>query len=510
MKKYAHHCFISSMHSIKIKLLSFVFILLLFKNAVAQKINFSALDKSNLKSASFQIIGQVGNEIFIYQKVNKQHIIRKYDQDMRNLDELVLDFIPEKSIKIDFVKSKNELVVFFQCKKESYIYCQAAVLNYQENKFQGIITMDSVKVKQLDDKGYFSIAISENKKRFLLYFRRQINDSVIISANTYNHHVIKIDEFEQTMFYDQRRNVLTDIIIDNEGNYIFTKQSKSNSNDNFELLEIINHQFGSDSIVTINCPLQKKYLENALLKIDNMNKRYIVNAYYYSTKRGHVEGLFTAILKSDDISYYHQAFNKLPETFKSSNNNFDNLVPKEIVVKNNGGFVLVAEDCFTEVQNINNSWNRNYNSPFGMNMGNVYFDNPYMLNNRNNNYSPNQLTRYYNNNILIASIDSALNFLWGSSIEKKQYSEVGELMLSYSYLNPGYGLDFLYIEKDNQRYTLSHNRITSSGEVNHFPNIRSNEENYEFIPRIGKQISSNSIIIPFYYLKQTGFAKIDF
>ena len=145
-----------------------------------------------------------------------------------------------------------------------------------------------------------------------------------------------------------------------------------------------------------------------------------------------------------------------------------------------------------------------------MNMGNVYFDNPYMLNNRNNNYSPNQLSRYYYNNILIASIDSALNFLWGSSIEKKQYSEVGELMLSYSYLNAGNGLDFLFIEKDNHRYTLSHDGITLSGEVNHFSNIRSNEENYEFIPRYGKQISSNSIIIPFYYLKQTGFAKIDF
>lgn len=510
MKKYPHHSFTKQMHSIEIKLLSFLFILLLFKNSEAQKINFSALDKNNLKSASFQIIGQVGNEIFIYQKVNKQHIIRKYDQDMLNVDDFVLDFIPEKSIKIDFVKSKNELVVFFQCKKENYIYCQAAVLNYQENKFQGIITMDSVRIKQLDDKGLLSLAVSENKKRYLLYFKRYINDSLFISANIYNEHLIKIDEFENSIAYDQRKNVLTDIIIDNEGNYIFTKQSKKKPNDNFELLDIFTHKFKSDSMIAINCPLQNKFLENLLLKIDNMNKRYIVNAYYFSTKRGHVEGLFTAVVKSDDLSYYHQAFNKLPETFKSSNNNFDNLVPKEIVVKNNGGFVLVAEDCFTDVQNINNSWDRNYNSPFGMNTGNVYFDNPYMLNNRNNSYSPNQLTRYYNNNILIASIDSGLNFLWGSSIEKKQYSEVGDLMLSYSYLNSGNGLNFLFIEKDNQRYTLSHNGITSSGEVNHISNVRSNEENYEFIPRYGKQISSNSIIIPFYYLKQTGFAKIDF
>ena len=75
---------------------------------------------------------------------------------------------------------------------------------------------------------------------------------------------------------------------------------------------------------------------------------------------------------------------------KSSNSNFnatyDNLIPKNIILRKSGGFILIAEDFYYESLYDDNRWNRydpyNPYMPYGSTNG-YFMNNPY-----NNSYRP--------------------------------------------------------------------------------------------------------------------------
>ena len=48
-----------------------------------------------------------------------------------------------------------------------------------------------------------------------------------------------------------------------------------------------------------NINIGDHYLDEVKLKIDNINKRYLINSFYYKQKRGNIDGLLTTAWDRD-------------------------------------------------------------------------------------------------------------------------------------------------------------------------------------------------------------------
>ena len=93
---------------------------------------------------------------------------------------------------------------------------------------------------------------------------------------------------------------------------------------------------------------------------------------------------------------------------------------------------------------------------------------------------------------------------------KRQSSGETDNFLSYSVVNMGGELHYLYLLKDNNRQIISDNALQPNGEIKRYPTIRSGEKGFEFMPRLGKQVSANTVIIPCLTRNNIAFAKVFF
>jgi hypothetical protein len=120
------------------------------------------------------------------------------------------------------------------------------------------------------------------------------------------------------------------------------------------------------------------------------------------------------------------------------------------------------------------------------------------------------LTRYYYDNIVAFNMDKSGNLIWSNVIHKSQYDDDTDNFLSYQLFNAGNQLHFLFNEKDRRNQVLSDRTLQPDGELLRNPTLKSLDKGYEFMPRLGKQVSSRQVIVPCYYRNYLCFAKIDY
>src|SRR6185295_12462071 len=71
----------------------------------AQKITYSEIDREDVRQMNFEIIGKIGGNILIYKNVRNRNDIAVYDNDMKLINNVEMDFIPDKErlLNVDFV-----------------------------------------------------------------------------------------------------------------------------------------------------------------------------------------------------------------------------------------------------------------------------------------------------------------------------------------------------------------------------------------------------------------------
>jgi hypothetical protein len=150
-----------------------------------------------------------------------------------------------------------------------------------------------------------------------------------------------------------------------------------------------------------------------------------------------------------------------------------------------------------------------YGSPYLGPMDYYYspFYNPYSPWNR---YGMGNINRYNSENIMILSFDKNSNLEWSNVLTKSQYDDDGNSMISHQMVNTGGALHFLYNQYERRTVLLADQSISPDGKLTRYPTLRNLDKGYEFMPRFGKQISGNEVVIPCQYRNYICFAKIDF
>jgi hypothetical protein len=193
----------------------------------------------------------------------------------------------------------------------------------------------------------------------------------------------------------------------------------------------------------------------------------LLSLLYIPTKgEEDIIGLYTSIYDANKnietlstTTVFDESFRKDAKGDASIKQAFNNYFIRYIIPKKNGGFLLCAESEYITTRNGIDNWNRwdaigmgnngmwnspgfyGWNSPFGMAW--------------NRNGAGFNQSRYFSDNIVVASIDSLGNIEWNNVIPKSQFDDNTDAYLGFGVFNAGNQLRILFNELVRQQLILN-------------------------------------------------------
>jgi hypothetical protein len=495
-------------------------LLLLPATIFCQQVTYSDFQQEDSRDINFEIIGKMNGNFLVYKNIRWRHKINIFGDDMKIKETVKLDFIPDKTFNVDFVIYPNHFYMIYQYQKRNTLHCMAVKMDAEGKKMADPVELDTTQISILADNKIYTTINSEDKQKIMVFKIHKKNDNFNMVTLLFDSSLKLISKNRQGLDFNERRDNYSNFLVDNEGNFVFTKDSKTGNRDNSNSLSLITKAPQQDTFAYHEINMEKNYIDEIKLKVDNLNGRYLLNSFYYKKNRGSIDGLFTGIWDKNNKNFT-EGFVVLGDSLRDEAKTkgqlrfaLDDFFIRNVIVKKDGGFLLTAEDYSSQSRgnNYNNSWNRwdylnnYYYSPFG----NSYYYNPYYGYYRPLNSFGNQGVRYYYSNIIILSADKTGAIEWSRVIKKDQFDDDNDNFLSFCTMNKGGQVHFLFNNDKNRNQIIANHSITPAGQVTRNPTLKSQERGYEFMTRLSKQVGASQLIIPCTYRGYICFAKVDF
>ncbi len=514
--------FKTALHMIRGRWFFFMLILLASFSLNAQKIVYSEVEKGEGAGLDYEIVGKVNGNILIYKSYHNNNWISIMDNDMKQIGRVDQAYLPEndKVVNVDFFNYGDFVYVIYQYRKRNIIHCAAAKINGEGKLMQDLIELDTTQVSFGADSKIYSVVSSEDKSRIMIFKVNSRNKrNYLITTILLDDKLSMLKKSRLGMEMEDRDDYLDEFHLDNEGDMVFTKFDRIN-NENLGTVQFIVKYAQADSFSFNNLnPGDKIYFDELHIKPDNYNKRYLLTSFYYSQRRGNVEGYYfyiwdkaTQRVVVQDTLVFHEELRREARGNASTKGAFNDYFIRNIVTRKDGGFLIASEAFYTTSRG--GAYNRfNYlGNPYsyypqsdyywyGLRSGQSIF---------NRNYNDFGNTRYQADNIVVSSFNRDGQREWNSVIAKEQYDDSGGDMISYEVMNTGGQIHFLFNNMEKRLQLLSDFSLDPSGKINRNPTLKNLDRGYDFLPKFAKQISARQVIIPCRYRSYTCFAKLEF
>jgi hypothetical protein len=482
----------------------------------AQHIVYTDPEQDDSRKTDFEIIGRVTGNILVFKNNRSENAISIYNTDMRLVQRVPLGFLPDHFTNVDFVQYPDFFYLLCEYQKKNIVHLEAFRMNGEAKVIGDPIELDTTQVGSSNTAKIYTNLVSEDKQYLMaLKINTKSAKSFTFTTFLFNKDLTLQDRHRLPMFIQDHADMFTNFSLDNDGQLVFTKFARTGNGEYLSHVSFVTKGPLSDTFSIRDVGASERIFDELILKVDNFNKRYLLSAFYYTQRRGNIEGLYTVIwdkatdsklketltIFNDDLRVQARSSES---TVKSA---FNDYFLKKMVVKKDGGYVLISESEFTTTRG--SAFNRSDYMYGPMNPIDYYspYYNPYSPYNR---YGPGTINRYDAENILVLSFDKNSNMEWSNVIPKAQFDDEGPNQISFQSMNTGGELHFLYNQAEKRTMLLMDQSISSEGKVTRLPTLHNLDKGYDFMPRLGKQISSNQIVIPCLYRNYLCFAKIDF
>lgn len=490
----------------------------LFSSVHAQRILYSEPDKDDSRRMNFEIIGKMGNNFLVYKNTRSENFICAYDNTMKQIGKIKHEYLPdERLINVDFFPYPDFFYMIYQYQKRNIVHCAAVKLDGMGKRITDPVELDTTSLGGSVNNKIYTVLSSEDKQKIILFkINSRKREKFLITTKLFNDKLDVLHKSVLVMPMDERNDNLGEFAVDNDGNLVFSKFYRT-SNESISRAHLVVKRAMEDSFVYYNVNLDKIYLDELRIKVDNYNHRYLLNAFYYNQRRGNIEGLYIlAYNKNANRSDFETTFEFSEDLRREAKGEanlrmaFNDYFLRNIVIKKDGGFLIDAEAYYTTSRY--NSWNRwdyMYGSPF-MSPMDYYFYSPYYSNWWWRRGSSNQSVRYHADNMVIFSFNKDGQLDWNNVIRKEQFDDESDDRISYQVMNTGGQLHFLFNQQERKNLLLNDYSLLPDGQINRNPTLKNLDQGHEFMPKYGKQVSAKQFIVPCFYRNYICFAKIDF
>jgi len=465
--------------------------------AGAQEVLYTAYDKFDYRTDEYSVVGKVGELVYTYRNTADGALLDAYDDSMNKVATVLLDFFPAKIYQAKFVVYPDKMIVLYQALESNKVIQYAALLD-EKGRLKG-------KPVQLGEfktgifgatRTYFSSAVSDNKKAILIYSANDKNSSIEFEGKWLDDN-LTISKRSKATFEADNKVGHGELNLGNDGTVYMAAYSTVGTLNYADQYWILTLAPGSTKFVPKEMALNEKFAASGYMKIDNANSRIYFGGFYSDKKNGNFDGVVYADYNIASGAFENQKFIPFDrELLQVAGNRrkahpFDNYEVKQLIVKNDGGFVLVSEVHYITTRT-------NYTPGFG------YYSS----------YSPYTTTmvrEYHYDDIMGISYNKDGVRQWSSFIPKQQYSqEDGGVFSSYALLNTGGTLGFLFND-----FNVAHSRIQlatleADGKTDIHTFTADGNDSPDWLPRSGKQVSARELVVPCFHKRQICFAKVVF
>ncbi|MFL9484774.1 hypothetical protein ACI6Q2_18465 [Chitinophagaceae bacterium LWZ2-11] len=488
----------------------------------AQSIVYSEPDRDDARNMDYDIMGKMNGNFLIYKNYRGTYYITVYDNDMKAVDKIKLDYLPDRILSSSFLQYPDYFYMFYQYQKRNTVYAMAVKIDGTGKKIGNPVQLDTTDINYNTNSKIYTFLNSDDKQRLLVFKINSKNEKL---------HYLTTSLFDKNLNLDkkaligipmsEKNEFLTEFQLGNDGDLVCIKASGSNQNDNITKISLMSKPALSDSVYFSDIKMPNIFLDDIRIKIDNVNNHYLVASFFSKQKRGNVDGLYCYLWDKQQqapiLNLAAPFSDELRAEAKGESNTktaFNDYFLRNIVMKKDGGFVFAAESVYTSSRGSNyNRWDYFGNPYYGVGGFNSYYSSPYgggyyPWDRYNNSFY--NITRYYADNIVMLSFDVTGKPEWSNIIRKSQYDDNSDNFIGYGVLNSGSQIHFLFNVQEKRQTILTDQVITPEGEIVRTPTLKNLDRGYDFMPRHSKQTGSRQIIIPCEYRNYVCFAKIDY
>ena len=463
----------------------------------SQDVIYSPYAKFDHRTGEYSVVGMTGGKLYNYYSSVEGAMLEAYDDSMQKTATILLDFFPEKIYQVRFISYPDKIIILYQALESNRVVQYAALLD-EKARLQGKpIELYSIKTGIFGAmKDYFYSVVSDNKKNILIYSVNLKGDEIAFDGKWLNDSLRVVKKSKAKFSADRALNS-GDVSISNDGTvYLsaYTTIGAHNYADQYWLLALAQ---GESKFTVKPMNLENRFAATGYIRIDNVNNKVYFGGFYTAKKNGSYEGIIFASYEIASGTYDNLKFIPFDEALANAagarkyNSPFDNYIVRQVIAKNDGGFVLIAEVNFITT--------RPTYTP-GMGYYSFY-----------NSNSSTMIREYHYNDIMALSYNKDGVKQWQSIIPKEQYSqEDGGMFSSYVMLNSGGSLAFLFNDFNNSRSRIQLATLDPDGKTLLNAFSVSDNDGRDWLPRAGKQVASRVLIVPCLRRKQICFAKLMF
>ncbi len=469
--------------------------------ATAQDVFYSGEQKFTYQNGDFSVMGWCGYLLYTYWASMDGNYLYAYNDSMRLLATIALDFFPQKIHETRFIVSGDRIIVLYQAEQENQIMQYAAMLDDKARLIQRPKVLDAVKSGWLaTDRKYYSSVANSDRSRIMIYSvgnkkDRNTQFKTILIDSSLN----VLRKGNSTLNGDDI-TTLDQSLLAGDGTFYLAGYSGAGSKQYSGDARLFRLPPDTMRFETITIPLEENFISGMHIKLDELNNAVYISGFYSSKKNGNVEGLIYGLYNPASAGLTTLKAIPFDEDLragaddKNKKRAFNDFTVRDIIVKNDGGFILIAENYFITTRTTS------YGSGFGY--YSWYYNGP---------YGGSYVREFHYGDIVVLNYSESGELLWRNFIRKNQYSqEDGGLFSSYTMLNSGASLVFLYNDFSSSRSSLSLAAIDGSGVLQMKKMDQGRAVNGDWLPRSGKQIDIQELLVPVLKKNSLWFARVAF
>jgi len=158
------------------------------------------------------------------------------------------------------------------------------------------VELDTTSLGGSGNNKIYTVLSSEDKQKIIIFKINSKNrEKFLLTTKLYNSSLELQKKTILTIQMEERNDHLGEFVMDNEGNLVFTKFYRS-SNESISNASLIIKRAMEDNFNYYPLNLEKTYLDELKIKVDNTNQRYLLSAFYYGQKRGNIVGIYFLVM----------------------------------------------------------------------------------------------------------------------------------------------------------------------------------------------------------------------
>lgn len=455
----------------------FCCLIILFTNSLfAQTVTVSeAMTIRN--DAAYDLLGSVKGNILLFRDRITEFKVQCFDEDLNQSWEKDIELDKRKPQIVGILPTQDDFTVLYQFKRKGDNILKA-------HKYDaGANLMDSVTVKDFGDLFYtpnFEVIRSEDKSKVLVYYFENLNEF----------HVTVFD-IEKMEFSWESDFVPQDIIygrdfrqmlVGNDGTMqlILERKNRKIKQDehHFQILS-----YGPETnfnTVSYTVEMHEQLTYDVFFSYDNLNKHLVAGGLYSLENLGRAEGSFYLNInpkKPDDLVLEFHPFDDefvatLLEKSKNKNKGVPEVSVQEIVLRRDGGILLIGE--LNKTFERRNGASSSYYGRSGPNIMDYYYD-----------------------DIFAISVHPTGEIHWKNVMHKKQFSQDdGAIYSSYFLVKTPTALRVLFNDEIKYENTVSEYVIKGNGAFDRNSVMSTENQQLRLRFRDAVQTGIDEIIIP--------------